>query len=33
MVNLTFYGGVNEIGDNKIFLEGIDTRVFRARRD
>lgn len=33
MVYLTFYGGANEIGDNKIFLEGIDTRVFRARRD
>jgi len=28
MVNLTFYGGVNEIGGNKILLEDNDTRVF-----
>ncbi len=25
---LTFYGGVNEIGGNKILLEDGDTRVF-----
>ena len=30
MVYLTFYSGANE---EAIFLEGIDTRVFRARRD
>jgi predicted metal-dependent RNase len=28
MISLTFYGGVNEIGDNKILLEDKDTRVF-----
>jgi len=28
MVNLTFYGGVNEIGGNKILLEDKDTKVF-----
>ena len=28
MVKLTFYGGVNEIGGNKILLEDHDTRVF-----
>lgn len=28
MVSLTFYGGVNEIGGNKILLEDKDTRVF-----
>ena len=28
VVNLTFYGGVNEIGGNKILLEDKDTRVF-----
>lgn len=28
MVRLTFYGGVNEIGGNKILLEDKDTRVF-----
>ena len=28
MTNLTFYGGVNEIGGNKILLEDKDTRVF-----
>ena len=28
MVNLTFYGGVNEIGGNKILLEDKDTRIF-----
>jgi len=28
MVKLTFYGGVNEIGGNKILLEDKDTRVF-----
>jgi ribonuclease J len=27
MVNLTFYGGVNEIGGNKILLEDNDTRI------
>jgi hypothetical protein len=27
LTNLTFYGGVNEIGDNKILLEDKDTRV------
>jgi ribonuclease J len=28
MVRLTFYGGVNEIGGNKILLEDKDTKVF-----
>ncbi|MEX0657471.1 MAG: MBL fold metallo-hydrolase [Nitrosopumilaceae archaeon] len=28
MTSLTFYGGVNEIGGNKILLEDKDTRVF-----
>jgi len=28
MVNLTFYGGVNEIGGNKILLEDKKTRIF-----
>jgi ribonuclease J len=28
MVKLTFYGGVNEIGGNKILLEDRKTRVF-----
>lgn len=28
MVHLTFYGGVNEIGGNKILLEDGDARVF-----
>jgi ribonuclease J len=28
MVKLTFYGGVNEIGGNKILLEDNDTRIF-----
>jgi len=28
MVGLTFYGGVNEIGGNKILLEDKDTKVF-----
>jgi ribonuclease J len=28
MTNLTFYGGVNEIGGNKILVEDGDTRVF-----
>jgi len=28
MVQLTFYGGVNEIGGNKILLEHKDTRIF-----
>jgi len=28
MVKLTFYGGVNEIGGNKIFLEDEDTKLF-----
>ena len=27
MVELTFYGGVGEIGGNKILLEDLDTRV------
>ena len=27
MTSLTFYGGVNEIGGNKILLEDKDTRV------
>jgi len=28
MANLTFYGGVNEIGGNKILLEDRDTKIF-----
>src|SRR5574340_748487 len=28
LTSLTFYGGVNEIGGNKILLEDKDTRVF-----
>ena len=28
MTSLTFYGGVNEIGGNKILLEDQNTRVF-----
>ena len=28
MTSLTFYGGVNEIGGNKILLEDVDTRIF-----
>ena len=28
MTNLTFYGGVNEIGGNKILLQDKDTKVF-----
>ena len=28
MVSLTFYGGVDEIGGNKVFLEDGDTKVF-----
>ena len=28
MTSLTFYGGVNEIGGNKILLEDKDTRIF-----
>src|SRR3970282_2639426 len=28
MTSLTFYGGVNEIGGNKILLEDKDARVF-----
>lgn len=28
MVKLTFYGGVNEIGGNKILLEGTSTKMF-----
>jgi ribonuclease J len=28
MVSLTFYGGVNEIGGNKILVENRDTRIF-----
>jgi len=28
MVKLTFYGGVNEIGGNKILLEHRKTRIF-----
>jgi ribonuclease J len=27
-VNITFYGGVNEIGGNKILLEDRDTKIF-----
>jgi mRNA degradation ribonuclease J1/J2 len=28
MTSLTFYGGVSEIGGNKILLEDQDTRMF-----
>jgi ribonuclease J len=28
MVSLTFYGGVDEIGGNKVLLEDGDARVF-----
>jgi ribonuclease J len=28
MVSLTFYGGVNEIGGNKILLKDGDTKIF-----
>ena len=28
MVSLTFYGGVNEIGGNKVLLEDGDARIF-----
>ena len=28
MVSLTFYGGVKEIGGNKILLEDKDTKIF-----
>lgn len=28
MMSLTFYGGVNEIGRNKILLEDKDTKIF-----
>ena len=28
MTSFTFYGGVNEIGGNKILLEDQDTRLF-----
>ena len=28
MTNLTFYGGVNEVGGNKILLEDKDTKIF-----
>jgi hypothetical protein len=28
MVSLTFYGGVDEIGGNKVLLEDGDVRVF-----
>jgi mRNA degradation ribonuclease J1/J2 len=28
MTSITFYGGVNEIGGNKILLEDQDTRMF-----
>ncbi len=28
MTSLTFHGGVNEIGGNKILLEDQDTRIF-----
>ena len=28
MTSLTFYGGINEIGGNKILLEDKDTKVF-----
>ena len=28
MVTLTFYGGINEIGGNKVLLEDNGTRIF-----
>ena len=28
ILSLTFYGGVNEIGGNKILIEGDKTRLF-----
>ena len=28
MTNLTFYGGVNEIGGNKILFQDKDTKIF-----
>ena len=28
MTSLTFYGGVNEVGGNKILLQDKDTKVF-----
>jgi ribonuclease J len=28
MVSVTFYGGVNEIGGNKVLLEDVNTRIF-----
>ena len=28
MTNLTFYGGVNEVGGNKILIEDKGTRIF-----
>ena len=28
VVNLTFYGGIKEIGGNKILLEDNDTKIF-----
>jgi len=28
VTSLTFYGGVNEVGGNKILLEDKDTKVF-----
>jgi ribonuclease J len=28
MVSLTFYGGVNEVGGNKILLQDGDTKIF-----
>jgi ribonuclease J len=28
MTSLTFYGGVNEIGGNKILLKDKDTKIF-----
>jgi len=28
LTNLTFYGGINEIGGNKILLQDKDTKVF-----
>ena len=28
MTSLTFYGGVNEIGGNKVLLQDKDTKIF-----
>ena len=28
MTSLTFYGGVNEVGGNKILLQDKDTKIF-----